>query len=173
MDSRSKNIGVGCHAPLQGIFPGLKPASLTSPALAGRFFTIRTTWEVHSLVGRELLHFLKEFSSLTTHVMSATLMLSSLCTLCSFKPLSCSCGSDGKELACNAGDPGSILGQEDLLEKGMNGNPLQYSCLENSMDRGAWWATVHGVTKSQTRLVVFKQRSVCVSWFNISLSLLD
>ena len=118
MDSRSKNIGVGCHAPLQGIFPGLKPASLTSPALAGRFFTIRTTWEVHSLVGRELLHFLKEFSSLTTHVMSATLMLSSLCTLCSFKPLSCSCGSDGKESACNAGDPGSILGQEDLLEKG-------------------------------------------------------
>ena len=33
-----------------------------------------------------------------------------------------------------------------------NGNPLQYSCLENSMDRGAWWATVHGVSKSQTRL---------------------
>ena len=41
------------------------------------------------------------------------------------------------------------LGQEDLLE---DGNPLQYSCLENSKDRGVWWATVHGVTKSQTRL---------------------
>ena len=52
-------------------------------------------------------------------------------------------GSDGKESACNAGDPDSIprlgrpLGEE-------NGNPLQYSCLENSMDRGAWQAIVHG-----------------------------
>ena len=36
-----------------------------------------------------------------------------------------------------------------------NGYPLQYSCLENPMDRGAWWATVHGVAKSQTRLVLF------------------
>ena len=42
------------------------------------------------------------------------------------------------------------LGCEDPLEKGMNGYPLQYSCLENSMDRRAWQATVHGVTKSQT-----------------------
>ena len=45
-------------------------------------------------------------------------------------------------------------GWEDPLEK-ENGNPLQYSCLENSMDGGAWWATVHGVTKSQTRLSDF------------------
>ena len=43
------------------------------------------------------------------------------------------------------------LGWEDPLEK-ENGNPLQYSCLENSMERVAWWATVHGVTKSRTRL---------------------
>ena len=42
------------------------------------------------------------------------------------------------------------LGQEDLLEKRM-ANPLQYSCLENSMDRGAWRATLHGVAMSQTR----------------------
>ena len=41
---------------------------------------------------------------------------------------------------------------EASLEKGMDGYPCQYSCLKNSMDRGAWWATVHGVTKSQTRL---------------------
>ena len=41
------------------------------------------------------------------------------------------------------------LGLEDSLEKG-NGNPLQYSCLENSMDSGAWWATVHGVAESDT-----------------------
>ena len=43
------------------------------------------------------------------------------------------------------------LGWEDPLEKG-NGNPLQCSCLENSMDRGAWWTTVHGVTKSWMQL---------------------
>ena len=43
------------------------------------------------------------------------------------------------------------LGQEDPLEEG-HGNPLQYSCLENPMDRGPWWATVHGVTKSGTQL---------------------
>ena len=54
-------------------------------------------------------------------------------------------GSDGKESACNAGDLGSILGEG-------NGHPLQYSCLENPMDRGAWWATIHRVTKSQTQL---------------------
>ena len=46
------------------------------------------------------------------------------------------------------------LGREDPLEKEM-ANPLQYSCLENSMDGGAWWATVHGVTKSRTRLSDF------------------
>ena len=60
-------------------------------------------------------------------------------------------GSDGKESAYNAGDLGSILGLGRSTGGG-HGNPLQYSCLENPMDRGAWWATVHGVTKSQTRL---------------------
>ena len=42
---------------------------------------------------------------------------------------------------------------------GRNGNQVQYSCLENSMDRGAWWATVHGVAKSQTQLSTHKQES--------------
>ena len=58
-------------------------------------------------------------------------------------------GSDGKESACNEGDAGSIPGLK-RSSGGRNGNPLQYSCLENPMDRGAWWATVHGVTESQT-----------------------
>ena len=60
-------------------------------------------------------------------------------------------GSDSKESACNAGDLGSNpgLGRSPGEE---NGNPLQYSYLENSMGRGAWQATVHGVTKSWTRL---------------------
>ena len=52
-------------------------------------------------------------------------------------------GSDGKESACNAGDLGSIPGLGTSPGEG-NGNPLQYSCLENPMDGGAWWATVHG-----------------------------
>ena len=61
------------------------------------------------------------------------------------------CGSDGKESAGNAGDLGSIPGSGRSPGE-RNGYPLQYSCLENSMDRGAWWATVHGVTKSRTQL---------------------
>ena len=60
-------------------------------------------------------------------------------------------GSDGKASACNVGDPGSIPGSGRSPGEG-NGNLLQYSCLENSMDGGAWWATVHGVKKSWTRL---------------------
>ena len=61
-------------------------------------------------------------------------------------------GSDGKESACNAGDSGSIPRLERSPREG-NGNPLQYSCLESSLDRGAWWATAwHWVTKSWTRL---------------------
>ena len=60
-------------------------------------------------------------------------------------------GSDGKESACNAGDLGSIPGLGRSSGEG-NGNLLQYSCLENFMDRGAWQATVHGVTNSWTRL---------------------
>ena len=55
-------------------------------------------------------------------------------------------GSDDKESACNAGDPGSILDLGRFPGEG-NGNPLQYSCLQNPMDRGAWWAIVHGVAK--------------------------
>ena len=54
--------------------------------------------------------------------------------------------SVGKESACNAGDPGSVPGSGRSPGEG-NGNPLQYSCLENLKDRGAWWATVHGVTR--------------------------
>ena len=58
-------------------------------------------------------------------------------------------GSDGKAPAYNAGDPDSIPGSGRSPGEG-NGNPLQYSCLENPMDGGSWWATVHGVAKSRT-----------------------
>ena len=58
-------------------------------------------------------------------------------------------GSEVNASAWNVGDLGSISGSGRSPGEG-NGNPLQYSCLENHMDRGAWWATVHGVAKSQT-----------------------
>ena len=54
-----------------------------------------------------------------------------------------------KNLPSNAGDPGSIPASGKSPGEG-NGHALQYSCLENPMNRGAWWAAVHGVTKSQT-----------------------
>ena len=58
-------------------------------------------------------------------------------------------GSDGKEYACSAEDPGSIPGSGRTPEEG-HGYAFQYSCLKNSMDRGAWQATVNGVSKSWT-----------------------
>ena len=58
-------------------------------------------------------------------------------------------GSDNKEFTCNAGDLGSIPGW-GRFPGGGHGNPLQYSCLENPMNRGAWQATVHGLAKSWT-----------------------
>ena len=63
-------------------------------------------------------------------------------------------GSDGKESAHNVGDLSSIPGLERSPGEG-NGNPLQYSCLENPMDRGAWQTILHRVTKSQTQLSDF------------------
>ena len=66
-----------------------------------------------------------------------------------YKEWSFPCSSVGKESACNAGDLGSIFGLGRSPGEG-NGNPLWYSCLENPMDRGAWWATVHGVAELDT-----------------------
>ena len=64
----------------------------------------------------------------------------------------------GKMSAYNVGDLGSISGS-GRSPREVNGNPLQYSCLENPMDRGAWWAKVHGVAKSRTRLSDFSSSS--------------
>ena len=69
------------------------------------------------------------------------------------------CGSDGKASSYNAGDLGLIPGSGRASGEG-NGNPLQYSCLENPMDRGAWKATVHGVAKSWTQLSDFTSLSL-------------
>ena len=62
--------------------------------------------------------------------------------------------SDGEESAYNVGDLGSIPGSRRSPGEG-NGNPLQYACLENPMGREAWWAPIHGVAKSRTRLSYF------------------
>ena len=77
--------------------------------------------------------------------------------------------SEGKDSACSAGVRGLIAGS-GRSPRDRNDNPLQYSCLENPMDRGAWTATVHGVAKSQTRLsdkqylyYVFTSVCMCVS----------
>ena len=71
-------------------------------------------------------------------------------------------GSDGKASTCSVGDLGSIPGLGRSPGEG-NGNPLQYSCLENSMDWEAWWATVHGVAKSRTQLSNFTFKPFLIS----------
>ena len=63
-------------------------------------------------------------------------------------------GSESKAKVCNAGDPDLIPGSGRSPGEG-NGSPLQYSCLKNPMDGGAWWVTVHGSATSQTRLSDF------------------
>ena len=73
-------------------------------------------------------------------------------------------GSEVKASACNAGDLGSIPGSGRSPGEG-NGNPLQYSCLENPKDRGAWWASVHGVAKSRTRLSDWTELNW---WYDVS-----
>ena len=76
-------------------------------------------------------------------------------------------GSDGKESACNAGYSGLIPGLGRSPGE-VKGNPLQYSCWDNPMERGAWRATVHGVTKSWTRLSLtctLTKKSLCMTKF--------
>ena len=63
--------------------------------------------------------------------------------------LSFPCGSDGKESACNVGDPGLMPGSGKSLGEG-HGNPLQYPCLENPMDGGAWWATYNPLSRKES-----------------------
>ena len=72
-------------------------------------------------------------------------------------------GLCGKESACSAGGAGSIPGS-GRFPGGKHGNPRQYSCLENSMDRGSWWATVHGVAKSWTQLKWLSMHCAIFHW---------
>ena len=90
-------------------------------------------------IGLLLQIFIKYLS--TVYIFSSIISVSLLCLSLSGFPGS----SDDKESACNVGDPGSIPGSGKFSGE-RNGNPLQYSCLGNPMDRGAWRATVRGVT---------------------------
>ena len=125
-DSPSRNTGVGCQALLQGIFPtqGLNPGFphcrqiLYHLSHHGSYLHIvhSQTWMLHAYY-----IFKREEGTKSYHNLS---------------------GLDGKESACNVGNRGSIPGLGRFPGVG-NGKPLQYSCLGNPMDRGAWWATVH------------------------------
>ena len=75
---------------------------------------------------------------------SFTIYYSEANTISGFPP----CGSDSKESACNVGDLGLIFPGSGRSPGEGNGSPLQYSCLEHLMDRGAWWATVRGVARA-------------------------
>ena len=65
-------------------------------------------------------------------------------------------GSDGEKSSCNVGDP-SLIPRSGRSPREGNGNSIQYSCLENPMDRGAWWIAVHGVTRVRCNLATKQQ----------------
>ena len=91
---------------------------------------------------------------------------------CSLVPLH-PCSSNGKESTCNTGDPGLIPGSERSSGEG-NGNPFQYSCLEISMDRGAWQAIAHGITESdmteQLIPLYTTTHFLSVGWYHLHIS---
>ena len=124
--------------------------------IVGRCFTVWDTREVHKRVERSSIWLSDKFSALhpgrPTHVNHILEIPFFGFPVGIAQPKAgASLLAQTKESAYNAGDPGSLpeLGRSFGWR---HGNPLQCSCLENSMDRGAWWATVHGVAKSQTQL---------------------
>ena len=120
---------MGCQFLVQWIpTQGLNPPSPVSPVLARGFFTTEPPEKP------------------SVYASSEQLEIKIIIYLCTQIPG----GSDGKACAYNAGDLGSISGSGRSPGE-RNGNPLQYSCLENCMDREAWLATVPGVKKNQTR----------------------
>ena len=127
--------GLPCPSPGDLLAPGMEAASLTSPALAGRIFTTRAPWEATD----DKKKWLRKSSrySLPTDI---------------YQPLASELHipphpSDARTIGRYRFDPwvGKISWRK-------HGNPIQYSCLDNSGDRRIWWATVHGVAKSQIQL---------------------
>ena len=126
-DSPGKNTGVGCHFLLQCMkVKSEREVAQSSPTLA-------TPWTAGYQAPLSTGFFRQEYWSgvLASYIFP--------------------CTSVSKESSCSAGDPGLIPGSGRSPGEGY-GKPLQYPCLENPMDRGAWWAAVHGVAKSRARL---------------------
>ena len=114
--------------------------SSPSPVISGCWRTETPLYRVHGQ------HPVDWLESLTPLIVSSSKTSSR-----SLKPYASPCGPDIKISACNTGDPGLIPGSGRSPGEGI-GYPLQYTCLENSLDRGAWWNTVHRVAKSRTQL---------------------
>ena len=121
--------GLPCPPPEELPDPGIKATTLMSPTLAGGFFTTSATWEAQLYNGKDDLH-----SVIPIRAFRLALVL-----------------KNPPDNARDLRDKGLIPGL-GRVPGGEHGNPFQYSCVENPMDRGAWWAAVHGVTKSQTQL---------------------
>ena len=132
-----KNTEVGNHFLLQVIFPtqtGIEPMSVSCVSCIARQILYHwATWESPSWATHSFFFNFLNWYAHKIHTLGLPRWLS------------------GKESACQAGDAGSTPGSGTSPGEG-NGNPLQYSCLGNPMNRGDWRATVHGVAKSQTRL---------------------
>ena len=136
-DPPGKNIGVGSHFLCEGIFPTQR-SNLGLPYCRETLHPLYTSF--YSIVyNRQTLMF--SYNHIKENIQYVL----------SKNTWGFPCSSVSKESACSAGDPGSIPGLGRPPAEG-NGNPLQYPCLENPMDRGAWWAAVHGVTKSRAQL---------------------
>ena len=152
--------GVTCPPPGDLPDPGIEPMSLPSPAFAGRFFTMSTPWETLDLLSFTQLSSYLTIINLSIHIcnLSSThtrvyiyisiiyvsfvlsiIIYPSSVYLPSHHLYIYLGGSHRKESACNVGDLGSVPGLVSSPGEG-NGNTVQYSCLENPMDRGAWWA---------------------------------
>ena len=127
-NSSGKKSGVGSHSLLQGIFP-VQGMNSGLPHC------------------RQILYCLRHQGSPYVRLETSTQFFFKLSFVKFIKDFPGA--SDSKESACNPGYWCSIPGLRRSPEEG-NGNLLQYSCLENSIDRGAWWATVHGVANSWT-----------------------
>ena len=134
-DSLGKNTGVGCHALLQALRdPGIEPRPLRSPAMAVGFFTTSAIWEAGSKKTWRQRHRASINHVQSSHLSHFQFFLIIYAWMKDFP--------NHKESACDAGDQSSIPGSGRSSGE-RNGHPLQYSCLENPMDREAWWATVH------------------------------
>ena len=156
-DFPGKGTGVGCHFLLQRIFPTLrsnpglphcKQDNLLSEPPGKSARCIKCIFNLQWVYGDII-----SPKSRNIHMMLITCLILSVLVA-----------------ACSAGDLDSIPGLGRSPGEG-NGNPLQYPCLENSMDWGAWWVTVHGVAKSQTRLSDFTFSSLIKKFIKVNLTI--